>query len=305
MKRRRVICMSKFDLSKMSKKEMRAFKKKAIIVGVILFLVFIKGCCVPYLQAKKAHEEELQRLAEEAAKHKDDDKPKERLSDEEKLSRKILRKYGVPPEGFEYNEDGELLSLGDPTISAEDTAYAYLKALTVLDFESVERYSRKSQVVKKYKSYYDKDSNYSTQFKRKFYKEALKSIQIDKAVDNSIFTRSTKIYTFEVSCLDLSDKDFWKDDANQIFNDLYKYYRYESDSTKAKNYIYDYILKWYSRAKAPRTTMQIDLTLSQVSGGGWVVTDDSDIDTYCQYKDGELVNTYILDCYRDWVDDLE
>ena len=51
--------------------------------------------------------------------------------------------------------------------------------------------------------------------------------------------------------------------------------------------------------------MQIDLTLSQVSGGGWVVTDDTDIDTYCQYKDGELVNSYILDCYRDWVDDLE
>lgn len=296
--------MSKFDLSKMSKKEMRAFKKKAIIAGVILFLVFIKGCCVPYLQAKKAHEEELQRLAEEAANAQEEEEPRE-LTDEQKMKVKILKKYGVPPEGFEYNEDGELLSLGDPSISAEDTAYAYLKAVTVLDFESVARYSRNSSVVKKYQSFYDNDSDYATQFKRKFYKEALKSIQVDKAVDNSIFTNSTKIYTFKVSCLDLSNKDFWKDDATDIFNDLYKYYKYESDSTKAKNYIYDYILKWYSRKKAPRTTMQIDLTLTQVSGGGWVVTNDQDINNYCLYKDGELVNSYILECYRNWVDSLD
>lgn len=295
--------MGKLDLTKMTKKEMKAFKKKAIIVGILLFIVFIRGCCVPYLEAKKAHEEELQRLAEEA-KEEDNKNDKLVLTDEQKKQVKILRKYGTPPEGFEYDEDGTLLSLGDPNISAEDTAYAFLRALTVLDFETVERYSRKSSVVKKYKSYYDKDSDYSTQFKRKFYKEALKSIQIDKVVDNSIFTESTKIYTFQVSCLDLSDKDFWKDDANKIFNELYKYYRYESDSTKAKNYIYEYILKWYSRDKAPRTTMQIDLTLTQVSGGGWVVTDDQDIDTYCQYRDGELVNSYILECYRDWADSL-
>lgn len=295
--------MGKLDLTKMTKKEMKAFKKKAIIVGILLFIVFIKGCCVPYLEAKKAHEEELQRLAE-AAKEEENKNDKIVLTEEQKKQVKILQKYGTPPEGFEYDEDGTLLSLGDPTISAEDTAYAFLRALTVLDFETVERYSRKSSVVKKYKSYYDKDSDYSTQFKRKFYKEALKSIQIDKVVDNSIFTESTKIYTFQVSCLDLSDKDFWKDDANKIFNELYKYYRYESDSTKAKNYIYEYILKWYSRDKAPRTTMQIDLTLTQVSGGGWVVTDDQDIDTYCQYRDGELVNSYILECYRDWADSL-
>lgn len=295
--------MGKLDLTKMSKKEMKAFKKKAIIVGILLFIVFIKGCCVPYLEAKRAHEEELQRLAE-AAKEEENKNDKIVLTEEQKKQVKILKKYGTPPEGFEYDEDGTLLSLGDPTISAEDTAYAFLRALTVLDFETVERYSRKSSVVKKYKSYYDKDSDYSTQFKRKFYKEALKSIQIDKVVDNSIFTESTKIYTFQVSCLDLSDKDFWKDDANKIFNELYKYYRYESDSTKAKNYIYEYILKWYSRDKAPRTTMQIDLTLTQVSGGGWVVTDDQDIDTYCQYRDGELVNSYILECYRDWADSL-
>ena len=296
--------MSKLDLTKMSKKELRAFKKKAIIVGILLFIVFIKGCCMPYLEAKKAQEEELRRLEEASEKEEKKKEEPVRLTDEQKKQLKILKRYGTPPDGFEYDEDGNLLSLGDPNISAEDTAYAYLRALTVLDFESVERYSRKSSVVKKYKSFYENDSDYGTQFKRKFYKEALKSIQVDKVVDNSIFTESTKIYTFQVSCLDLSDKDFWKDDANKIFNELYKYYRYESDSTKAKNYIYEYILKWYSRDKAPRTTMQIDLTLSQVTGGGWVVTDDQDIDTYCQYRDGELVNSYILECYRDWTDSL-
>lgn len=67
----------------------------------------------------------------------------------------LQRKYGDLPEGFIWDMDGNLRSIGDPNKSAEESLYAYLNAISSLDLSTIQRYSRDSYVVKRYDNFFN------------------------------------------------------------------------------------------------------------------------------------------------------
>ena len=208
----------------------------------------------------------------------------------------------IVPDGFYINDNDELTSTGDPDMSSEEVLYAYIKGATMLDFDTVQKYSRKSKVVKSYTGYYD-DNDYLKAFKRKMYKDALKSMTVTKIEDTALFAEYKCIYTVQFKMLDLTNKDFWKKDKDVLYANLQSYLKAESDSTKAKQYVYDYILQYYESGNATAKDVKIDFVLEKTTDtGAWLVTGDEDLDNYCSYSDGELVYSNIFDSFYDWRD---
>lgn len=276
-------------------------KVKKILIGVGIFLVLVvvlKTCGGSSKSTSEGNEITDDMVSEdETLLTPIEEKSQEDLADQERLH----TRYGKPAVGFRWDDDGELIALGDVDMTAEEVAYAYMKAVSVLDFDTAGKYSRKSKVLTTYKAYYD-DADYTMGFKRKMYKEVLKSVIVDSISDKAVFSDSSSIFTFDVEAIDLSNKDFWKPDAESIYNNIFTYYKDEADITKGKQYIYDYILGWYSSEKAPKKKIQVEVTVSKVDTGAWIVTKDDDLDMYCKYAEGELVNSYIFECYSTWLD---
>lgn len=222
--------------------------------------------------------------------------------------------YGDLPEGFYWGDDGELLSSGDKSMSAEDVLYAYFRGISSLDMTTVQRYVRKSKVLSRYSGYFDtadssaNDASYYDQFVRNMYKQALLSLQIDGVENQSVFADNRVVFSVKASMLDLTDKDFWLDDKEEIYKNLYLYSSMEEDSTKKNIYIYDYILKYYQSDDASRRDVSFDITLKKFADtdSGWLVCIDNDVDNACIYQDGNLVVTYINSMYdnegRDMID---
>lgn len=226
------------------------------------------------------------------------------LTDEEKEIKQREDRFGNSDEGFTWNDEGELVAVGDENKTMEDVIYAYLRGASMLDLETVSKNSLNSKVVSTYKGYYD-DADYATMFKRKIYKEVLKSMVVDGVEDSSILADGTAVITMKIEVLDLTDKDFWKPDTEEIYKNLKAYYRTESDQTKAKQYVYDYIINWYSSDKAPKKNVLLEFVLTKQSNGAWLVTNDDDLNILCKYEDGELVSNFILSSYSDWMDTQE
>lgn len=222
--------------------------------------------------------------------------------------------YGDLPEGFYWGDNGELLSSGDKSMSAEDVLYAYFRGISSLDMTTVQRYVRKSKVLNRYSGYFDttdssaNDASYYDQFVRNMYKQALLSLQIDGVENQSVFADNRVVFSVKASMLDLTDKDFWLDDREEIYKNLYLYSSMEEDSTKKNIYIYDYILKYYQSDNAARRDVSFDVTLKKFADtdSGWLVCIDNDVDNACIYQDGNLVVTYINSMYenegRDMID---
>lgn len=214
----------------------------------------------------------------------------------------LQRKYGDLPEGFIWDMDGNLRSIGDPNKSAEESLYAYLNAISSLDLSTIQRYSRNSYVVKRYDNFFNSgevDPDYKTQFIRNMYRECMLSLQINSVLSSSVFAENKVVFTVEAQILDLTSKEFWKDDKWTIYDNLHVY-SLESDSTKADMYLYDYILNYYRSDKAQLRTAVFDVTLERYSdmNSGWLVSIDSDIDDACVYRDGTLVVSYIKEMYN-------
>lgn len=285
-----------FDFIKNNKKVL------VIVGGVLVVFILIKGGVSA--RNEKIKQEEADKLTEqllaEANEGATSDEGDSLLM---QMQPELVKSYGKVPEGFIWESDGSLLSLGDKSMSAEDVVYAYLRGLSSLDISTVERYSRSSKVVESYSTYFDdknKNTDYMDQFLRTMYKESLLSLQVKGIESNAVFAANKQVFTVKVSMLDLTNKDFWKKDEMEIYKNLYLYDQDEADTTKSDIYLYNYISDYYKSDNAVLRDVTFDITVQKYPDldSGWLVSIDNDVDDACSYKDGKLVVSYIKEMYR-------
>ena len=277
--------------------------KKLVIIGIVVFvLVFLISGVISSRKVDKAEEErlaEVDKALEELNGSDTDDNDNELLN----AQKDLIAEYGVLPKGFIWDYDGTLLSLGDKEMTAEEVVYAYFRGLSTLDISTVERYTRGSKVVETYSSYFDskdKNTDYTDQFLRNIYRECLLSIQIKGISSASIFANKQS-FTVDALMLDLTDKNFWKSDESEIYNNLFLYDQDESDNAKSDMYLYDYILNYYKSDKSKLRKVTFDVTVQRYPDldSGFLVSIDTDVDNACQYREGKLVVSYIKEQYND------
>jgi hypothetical protein len=275
-----------------------------MIAGAILFVVILIGSMVKTnIEQQKAEQAAQERReAREKIKSKDKDEYNDNMI--LKMQADLIDSYGKLPDGYLWDTDGTLLSLGDKEMSAEEVVYAYLNGLRALDMSMVQKYSRRSKVIDTYEGYFDekkKNTDYTDQFLRNMYREALLSIEVDGIVNSSVFAENKQVFTVRVKMLDLTSKDFWEDDKEEIYKNLKIYGSDESDSTKLDMYLYDYILDYYQSEDAVKRSVTFDLTVQRYPDldTGWLVSVDTDVDLACRYADGKLVVSYITERYMD------
>ena len=225
----------------------------------------------------------------------------------------LKESYGNPPNGYIWDWGGDLLSLGDTSMTSEEVLYAYLKGISSLDLATVRKYSRDSSVYSTYSSYFDKVNNSvetgdsAFGFEKNLYRQAMLSLQVDSIASTTLFTNNKVSYTVNVKMLDYSDKTFTDSAENRasIFETLDKYSNSEDDKTKAKQYLQDWLLKYYTSGKAKLYDKQVDITLQKYPdlNTGWLVNIDKDLDNNFKYSDGNGVYNYVMDNYRDWYTD--
>lgn len=273
-----------------------------LVVVILVLIVVIRG--IAGMRAEDKQQEETDAYTEqllEQAKEGDTE-----ISDSLLIQMQddLITTYGQVPDGYVWDIDGELLSLGEKDMTAEDVVYSYLNGLRTLDFSTVQKYSRSSMVVDSYEGYFsetDKNTDYTDQFLRNMYREALLSMQLIGIENSSIFAENKQVFSVRVEMLDLTDKDFWYDDRVKIYENLQLYDSDQSDSTRAEMYLYDYIADYYASEDAAKREVTFDLTVQRYPdlNTGWLVSVDTDIDNACRYADGKLVVSYIQEMYRD------
>lgn len=278
-------------------------KKHIIIAGVILFLIVIVS---GVSKRKEQAEMEARRqavLAQQQAQQ-NTPVPTETLSKAELQQQSYIAEWGTPPDGFRWNNKGELVAVSSESLTSEEVLWNYLRALSILDFSTVEKYSYLSMVDSTYLSYFSNSSvgnaSYYKQFIRKAYKYALTTIEIESVGNTAVFSDGTCVATVKLKVLDLTNKDFWREDEAKIFETLRGYYEVEDDSAKAEQYIYDYIYNAYENGLVPKRDVTIEVKLDKVKLGGWLISDDTDLDMILRYDKGVNVATYITECYSDW-----
>lgn len=279
--------------------------KRNIIILVVIFIVLI--VIVRGITGKKA--ENKQQAEADAYTEQLLEQAKEgdtEISDSLLIQMQddLIKTYGQVPDGYIWDIDGELLSLGDKSMTAEDVVYSYLNGLRTLDFSTVQKYSRSSMVVDTYEGYFsetDKNTDYTDQFLRNMYREALLSVQVKGIENSSVFAENKQVFSVRVEMLDLTEKDFWYDDRVKIYKNLQLYDSDQSDSTRAEMYLYDYIADYYASDDAAKREVTFDLTVQRYPdlNTGWLVSVDTDVDNACRYADGKLVVSYIQEMYRD------
>lgn len=201
------------------------------------------------------------------------------------------------PDGYILTSACNILPAGDSDVTQEEVGYIYLRALSNLDLETAARYSYSTDVIKTYNRYFEieDDFTYDQNFNRTVYKQALLSLAVNGVADTATFPDGRIVITFKIDMLDLTNKDFWLDDQEEIFENLEKYRVTESDSTKAKEYLYDYVLEYYQRPDAIKRSTTVAITIDRVSGyDHWLVSDDSALDAMLAYLDGESVVSHIM-----------
>ena len=279
-------------------------KKVLLIIAVVVVLVLFIGRAVfSTMQAQQDQQDAdayTKQLLEEA-KAGDSEVTDSLLL---QMQDDLIKTYGQVPDGYIWDIDGTLLSLGDPDMTAEEVVYAYLNGLRTLDISSAQRYSRDSMVISTYESYFDetnRNTDYTDQFLRNMYREALLSMEIEGIENASVFAENMQVFTVRVKMLDLTLKDFWFDDKMEIYRNLRVYDSDQNDSTRAEMYLYDYISDYYSSDDAAMRETTFDLTVQRYPdlNTGWLVSIDTDIDSACRYADGTLVVSYINEMYRD------
>lgn len=214
----------------------------------------------------------------------------------------LIENYGSLPDGYIWEYDGTLLSLGDSSLSAEEVVYSFLNGLRNLDISTAQKYSRGSSVISRYSDYFDsvnKDTDYRDAFMRNMYREVLKSMTVNGIENTSVFAQNKQVFSVSVNLLDLTSKDFWAADKEDIYRNLRLYNSLESDSTKADMYLYDYVLDYYKSETAKHRDLVIDLTVEKYPDlkTGWLVSIDTDIDSACSYRDGTLMVNYMKEMY--------
>jgi hypothetical protein len=279
----------------------KTHKIKFLIAGaVLLFILIIKGGVDDYKRKQSQQPQtEWKPIEREEPKETMPSNLKYLMDNQENL----ILKYGQHPDGFIYEYDGSLVPLGDPNLSPEDVVYAFIQGLTSLDMATAQKYSYKSNVVSTYSKFFETYGvyNYTNQFNRDMYGLALSSIQLSG--ENSIvnFAENKQVITVKAKIIDFTDKDFWKEDAQEIFEYIFNS-GLERDSTKYTIYLYNYILAYYKSSKVPYRDVTFDITVEKLAKyqTNWIVTQDEDIDSACSYKDGANLVQYIKDQYYDY-----
>ena len=269
-----------------------------VVIGAALLVIFliVFGSIENYNAQKK--QEEVDKYTEEQLKAAGVSSEDSNDSLLMQMQKDLEISYGDAPDGYIWNMDGTLMSLGDKSMSAEEVVYAYINGLKSLDFSAVQKYSRDSVVVGTYSGYFsdiDKSTDYNDSFTRNIYRECLLSMQVQGIENTSIFAENKQVFTVKVNMLDLTQKDFWLEDKETIYKNLKVYSSDQSDSTKAEIYLYDYISNYYASEDADRRDVTFDITLQKYPDldTGWLVSVDTDVDSACRYADGKLVVNYI------------
>ena len=279
----------------------------AVLLIVIYFVNGFKN--YREVQEYEQQQQELENIStstDSYLNYDSDSKEYADLYDQEIIKKQdnLIKKYGSLPDGYLWDLDGTLLSLGDKDKTAEEAVYAYINGIRTLDFSSAQKYSRGSRVVERYQSFFNssesKDDSYADNFYRNMYTEVLTSIQIKDIKSTAVFAENKQVFTIELEMLDLSSKDFWEEDKNDIYNTLYIYSRDEDDSSKSEQYVYNYVLDYYRSDEAVTKNVTVNLTVEKYArlDTGWLVTIDTDIDNYCYYTDGNVVAKYILNSFN-------
>lgn len=279
-------------------------KRNITILVIVLLVIIVVGRGIASRNSANKKQDETDAYTEqllEQAKEGDAEVTDNLLL---QMQDDLIKTYGQVPDGYIWDIDGELLSLGDKSMTAEDVVYSYLNGLRTLDFSTVQKYSRSSMVVDTYEGYFsetDKNTDYTDQFLRNMYREALLSMQVEGIENSTVFAENKQVFSVKVNMLDLTDKDFWYDDRVEIYRNLKMYDSDQSDSTRADMYLYDYISEYYASDRASTRDVTFDLTVQRYPDldTGWLVSVDTDIDSACRYADGKLVVSYINEMYRD------
>ena len=225
-------------------------------------------------------------------------------SSSDRRQQMLVRRFGEPPKGVKWKEDGTLEAIGDAELSAEDVMYAFVKGCTMLDFATAERYSDNSSVVDTYRKYFERnedDSTHSTDtsYERNIYKSVLTTLNIESINDTAVFADGETAFNLSVRCIDLSNKDFWKEDKKEIFNKLWDLYEVQDDKEMVIDYLYSYISDYYTSKDVVTTVRNMDIRVGKAENG-YLVIDDADFSAICTYKDGVQVQTDILTAYDKW-----
>lgn len=284
-------------------------KKQAIIGAVIIAFIFIFSSYSKHrkqveLEERRKQVEQERELEEKRKQAENANNNTENLSKAELQQQAFIKEWGTPPEGFRWDKKGNLVATSSEELTSEEVLYSYLKALAILDFSTVEKYSYTSMVDSTYLGYFRESglgkTSYYNQFLRKEYKYALTTLEIDSVGDVAIFSDGTSIATVNLKVVDLTDKDFWKNDKDTIFKTLRSYYETEDDSAKAEQYVYDYIYQAYQQDLVKKRNISVEIKLDKVNLGGWLISDDTDLDMALRYDKGVNVADYIIECYNDW-----
>lgn len=285
--------------------KLKKHKTLLIIIGAVVLVIIFIGSGVANKRKEEEEQAERDRLYQEQMEEARANQG-EGVSDNLLLQMQpdLIASYGKLPDGYIWDVDGSLLSLGDPDLSAEEVVYAYLNGLRTLDLSMAQKYSRESVVLETYEGYFDennKNQDYTDSFIRNMYREALLSFNVKGITNSTVFAEDMQVFTVRVEMLDLTDKEFWKDDKVELYRNLEIYDADQSDSTRADIYLYDYILQHYQSPNAATREVSFDLTVQRYPDldTGWLVSVDTDVDSACRYADGRLVVSYINEMYLD------
>lgn len=212
-------------------------------------------------------------------------------------------------EDYYYDDYGERYSYGDSTMSAEDVIYAFVKSLSMLDFNSALKYVySESNVINGFdeekSAYNGGESGYgiSYNFYHKIYKSTLRSLMIDSVEDTVIYEDGFNI-TVNIRHLDCNDNKFWESDKDEIFAQLLTYILEEEAQdaeNKSTQYLASYIRDFYEKDDAPTAVNEVEFKLTKSPTGAWVIEDDSDLYALCIYNDGEYLIRYIRNEFNKW-----
>ena len=279
------------------------------IIGVFILISVASSAAKKKQLAEQAAAAAAQRQAEIEARQAAAGTGEPVAFDYDEMMQESLReKYGIPAEGFIWSVTGELIPIGDSEHTAEDIVWIFIRSLSILDFATAQRYSIDSAVAESYQNYFGITStaltDYRSNFERKVYKYALQSIEIVELGSIAVFADGSETVTVTLNILDLSDKDFWQKDKDTIYQTLRTYSETEIDDTKADQYIYDYIYNAYVNGEVGKRQITIDIALSKDNGGGWLVGNDKELDSYLLYDWGTDVADFIRKGYDTWYQEV-
>lgn len=282
-------------------------KKSTILIAIVFITIVFIGSAISNSKEQKEQQQRLLEAQSKLASLNREVTTTETLSYAEQIQKMLREKYGEPPEGFEWGYTGELIALGTEDLSQEDVIYTYIRALSILDFATAQRVASSSSILDMYNEYFGVGSqalaDYYNNFLRKQFRVALQSVEIDAIEDIGIFADGTAYITVRINCIDLTNKDFWQEDREEIFNTMRFYDETEMDSVKKESYVYDYIYQAYLDNKIGKHSVTVDFVVDKLNAGGWLISNDSEFKQVLSYESGVDVAAYIMQLYNEWYRD--